>query len=69
MNEVQVAIEMAHEHAAAREQRKAAAVTNDAENGRDDARLTATDRALAVTDEDRGGDPYNHTGRFKRIVR
>ena len=24
---------------------------------------------IGVADEDRGSDPYNHTGRFKRLVR
>jgi len=24
---------------------------------------------IAVTDEDIGGDPYNHTGRFRRAIR
>ncbi len=24
---------------------------------------------IGVADDDRGSDPYNHTGRFKRLVR
>jgi hypothetical protein len=34
----------------------------------DDTTLKFTGR-MAVTDEDAGGDPYNRTGRFRRVVR
>jgi len=35
---------------------------------RDDTTLKFTGR-IAVTDEDVGGDPYNHAGRFRRVIR
>jgi hypothetical protein len=40
--------------------------------GRDDAEDATTlkfDGPVAVSDEDAGSDPYNRTGRFRRLVR
>lgn len=39
------------------------------EEDSEDATITFKGGSLEVTDEDPGGDPYNHTGSFKRSVR
>ena len=35
----------------------------------DDPTLLKFDGVVAVADDDAGGDPYNRTGRFKRLIR
>ena len=35
----------------------------------DDPTTLKFDGKVAVSDDDRGSDPYNRTGRFKRLVR
>ena len=35
----------------------------------EDATTLKFEGTIGVTDDERGGDPYNRTGRFKRVVR
>ena len=39
------------------------------DDARPDATVEICDSLGVSLDEDRGGDPYNHTGRFKRSIR
>jgi hypothetical protein len=39
------------------------------ENANEDPTTLKFDGKVAVSDEDSGGDPYNRTGRFRRLVR
>jgi hypothetical protein len=36
---------------------------------RDDPTTLKFEGTVAIADEDAGGDPYNRTGRFRRVVR
>jgi hypothetical protein len=41
----------------------------DSENASDDPTTLKFDGKVALADEDAGSDPYNRTGRFRRLVR
>jgi len=41
----------------------------DEQDGADDPTTLKFDGPVRVVDEDAGGDPYNRTGRFKRLIR
>ena len=49
--------------------RQARAQIDDDTGECDDATLNVEGALQVSTDEDIGGDPYNHTGRFERLVR
>lgn len=49
------------------ERRPRADVDSDEESA--DATTLKFEGKIGVADDERGGDPYNHTGRFKRSVR
>lgn len=40
-----------------------------AQNASDDSTTLKFEGRIAVTEEDSGSDPYNRTGRFRRLVR
>ncbi len=42
---------------------------DDAETAPDDPTTLKFDGKVAISDDDAGSDPYNRTGRFRRLVR
>lgn len=42
---------------------------DDAENPADDPTTLRFDGKVAIAEDDAGSDPYNRTGRFRRLVR
>jgi hypothetical protein len=53
----------------AAEQRLREQLTADGATAHEDPTTLKFDGAVAIADDDSGSDPYNRTGRFRRVVR
>jgi hypothetical protein len=52
-----------------REMTEAAAERTDANEDAEDSTTLKFDGPVRISDEDAGSDPYNRTGKFKRLIR